>query len=182
MLQSFAKVASEVEDTVLVLEWDNPDREQLIRVARELNIADAIRCVGSDERAQAIGCADVVIAPATGSNVNDGMLQAMAAGRAVIAADVPENRECSADGRGCVWFKPEDDLDLVHRTAFVARNREFARSLGESGRAHIATHRAAGIVGKQYDQVYRHAHSRRSESNIPKVEMPKIYALGRQMF
>jgi glycosyltransferase involved in cell wall biosynthesis len=109
------------------------------------------------------------------------MLQAMAAGRAVIAADVPANRECSPDGRGCIWFKPEDDVDLVQRTAFVARNREFASSLGENGRAHIASNRTASVIGKQYDEVYRHAFSRRSDNNTSKIEMPKIYALGMQM-
>src|SRR5258708_35217575 len=109
------------------------------------------------------------------------MLQAMAAGRAVIAADVPENRECSPDGRGCVWFKPGDDLDLVQRTAFVAHNRGFAQSLGENGRAHIAASRAANLVGKRYDEVYRHAVARRIDTSLPKVEMPKIYALGMRM-
>lgn len=181
LLRSFAMVVSELEHAVLLFEWDKADREKLIGLARELEIADAIRCVESDERMRAIACADVVIAPPITSTVNHGMLQAMAVGRAVIAADVPENRECSPDGRGCVWFKAEDDIDMTQRMAFVARNREFARLLGENGRVHIATTRAPNVVGKQYDDVYRHAQARRTDNNIPKAEMPKIYALGMQM-
>jgi glycosyltransferase involved in cell wall biosynthesis len=183
-LRWMAGVSSELENAVFVIEYDDADTERLIKLARELNIADALRCVTQSERREAIGCANVVIAPPVsegGALTNVAMLQAMAAGKAVVAADVPENRECSPDGQGCVWFKPGDDLDLTQRIAFVGRNRDFANALGESGRAHIALRRAPTVVGKQYDEVYRHAHSRRNDTNATRVEMPKIYALGMQI-
>jgi glycosyltransferase involved in cell wall biosynthesis len=181
LLRSFVLLSSTVEHAVLVFELDSEHRGPMVRLARELGIADTIRRVGADERSQAVACANVVIAPPYNDTVNRGMLQAMAAGRAVIAADVPENRECSPDGRGCVWFKAEDDLDMVQRTVFVMHNPEFARSLGENGRTHIAANRTVNVVGEQYDEVYRRAVARRTDTSFPKPEMPKIYALGMQM-
>jgi glycosyltransferase involved in cell wall biosynthesis len=183
MMQLIGAAATKLENAVFVIESEDVDRERVMELARKMGLAGAIRCVTSTERAQAVSSADVVIAPKTSDSAraNRGMLQAMAIGRAVIAADVPENRECSQEGQGCVWYKADDDLDLLQRTTFVSRNREFAHSLGESGREHIAASRAAGVIGKRYDEVYRHVHARRNEGSATKLEMPKIYALGMQM-
>jgi glycosyltransferase involved in cell wall biosynthesis len=179
LLRAFAIMSTEWERAVLVFEADNPDREQLIRLARELEIADSIRCVTSAERELAVACADVVIAPATDDHCgrsNSAMLMAMACGRAVVAADVPENRECTADGRGCVWFRSGDITDLAHRAVFVARNQDFSRALGENGRTHIQLTRAPQVAARQYDEIYRHAQARRSD-NLPRISVPKIYAI-----
>jgi glycosyltransferase involved in cell wall biosynthesis len=183
LVQVIAAASAKLENTVFVIETDDAGGERVMESARQMGVAEAVRCVPSSERAQAISSADVVFAPKTADSTraNRGMLQAMATGRAVIAADVPENRECSQDGQGCVWFKPDDGLDLLQRVSFVSRNREFAHSLGESGREHIAATRGGGVIGKRYDEIYRHVHARRNESNSTKLEMPKIYALGMQM-
>ncbi len=178
MLKSFAAMLAELPQAVFVAECEHAS---LAKLTREMGLGQALRWVKPAERAQAMVWADVVIVPAVRDcDSNPAMLQAMATGRAVVAADVPENRECSRDGRGCIWFDPESDTDLAQRTAFVARNREFARSLGESGREHIVATRAPAVIGKQYDEIYRHVHARRIENTNPKVEMPKIYALGMQ--
>ncbi len=183
LLQAFAAIAVELERAVLVLEWNDSERDQFVKLARDLEIADRIRCITAVERSQGMACADVVIAPETGdagARANTGMLQAMAIGKAVVAADAPENRECSNDGRGCVWFKPGDNVDLIQRATFIARNADFCRSLGENGRLHLAYTRAPEIIGRQYDEIYRYAQSRRTD-NSPRAQMPKIYALGMQV-
>ena len=178
MLKSFAAIMEELPQAVFVTECEH---ESLAKLTKEMGLGHALRWVKPSERSQAIVWADVVIAPAAEEcGTNPAMLQAMATGRAVVAADIPENRECSREGRGCIWFDAESDTDLARRTAFVARNREFARSLGESGREHIAATRAPAVIGKRYDEIYRHVHARRSENTTVKMEMPKIYALGIQ--
>jgi len=178
-LRGFATITEELERAVLVFESDNPDRGEVVRLARQFGIADCIRCIPSSERALGMACASVVIVPPSGDaggRANAAMLMAMAAGKAVVAADVPENRECSEDGRGCVWYRGEDAMDLAQRASFVARNEDFSRSLGESGRGHIELTRAPQVIARKYDEVYRHAVSRRTETT-PKIPVPKMYAL-----
>ena len=178
LLKSFAAIMETLPQAVFVAECEH---SSLTKLTREMGLAQALRWVKPAERAQAMVWADVVIAPATDDHgANPAMLQAMATGRAVVAADVEANRECSRQGRGCIWYDPGSDTDLAQRTAFVARNREFARSLGENGREHIAATRAPAVVGKKYDEIYQHVHARRTENTNIKVEMPKIYALGMQ--
>jgi len=180
LLRGFKALAGEIENVVFLLEYDNPDRERLLRLARELSIADSLRCVSSNERELATACADVVIALPTGDKCarsNPGMLTAMGAAKATIAADVAENRECSSDGQGCLWFRPDDLIDLTQRVLFVNKNQSLRCELGESARAHLLATRSPEVVGRAYDEVYRHAQSRRADT-MPMLPAPKIYALG----
>jgi glycosyltransferase involved in cell wall biosynthesis len=180
VLQAFASVAAEVESALLLLSLDASAFEPALGIAADLLISDRIRCISTEEQLKALGCASIVVATPTdnadGRN-NAFMMTAMAAGRAIVAADVPENRECSIEGRGCTWYRASDTGDLAQRTTFVARNHDFTRTLGLNAREHVLLTRSAAVIGRQYDEVYRFAQSRRTE-NLPKMAVPKIYALG----
>ncbi len=175
VLRAFANIQVEIEQALLVFELGELDRANLLQMARDLDVADNIRVISAEERKMAIACSDVVLASSTGSALaNSDMLEAMSCGKAVVAADVQENRECSPDGRGVNWYRDEDTQDLAHRAAFVARNKEFSRALGEAARVHISETRSPQVIGRLYDEVYRHAQSRRNDSNS-KIELPRLY-------
>ena len=89
----------------------------------------------------------------------------MAHRRALLAPDVPANRDLTPQGRGCLWYNPGDKKDLAHRLAFLGRNRDFRQALGESGRKHILETRSPQRIGQQYAAVYRRAHQRRKKQN-----------------
>lgn len=180
LLQAFASVAAEVDSALLLLVLDASACEPALGVAADLLISDRIRCISTEEQLKASGCASIVIATPTDNaegRSNTFMLNAMAAGQAIVAADVPENRECSSDGRGCIWYRAGDTGDLAQRTTFLARNVEFTRTLGLNAREHIVSTRSAAVIGGKYDEVYKFAQSRRTE-NVPRIPVPKIYALG----
>jgi glycosyltransferase involved in cell wall biosynthesis len=182
VLSAFADVLSEVEQALLVFELGDLDRNQLLSVARDLEVADNIRCIDSEERSRAIACSSLVLAPAPGEgcSVNSHILQAMAGSKAVVAADCPANRECSREGRGVIWFGEGDIQDMAQRTSFVARNADFSRSLGESGQLHIRNTRAPHVIGRLYDDIYQHAYSRRRD-NLPKIPVPRLYEANVQV-
>ena len=181
-LRAFSALLSEIEHALLVFELGEIDRDHLLRMARDLGVADDIRCISADEHNQATACADLVIVPALGNSrhENVAMLRVMAAGKAVVAADVPENRQCAPDGRGAFWFKDGDVNHLAHQAAFVARNFDLSRSQGENGRLSITENRALDVVGRRYEEVYRHAASRRHD-NIAKIAVPKLYTANVQV-
>jgi hypothetical protein len=182
-LHAFSEILVEIEHAVLLFELGDLDRNHLLSTARDLGVADNIRCISPDEHELAAACADVVLVPSAVDpriHTNSAMLWAMAAGKAVVAADVPENRECSPEGRGVIWYKEQDTKDLAQRAAFVARNPEFARSLGDSGRAHLATTRAPHVIARHYDDIYKHAQSRRRD-NLPKIPAPQLYTANVQV-
>lgn len=62
--------------------------------------------------------------------------------------------------------------DLAHRLAFLARNPDLRRALGETGRRHLAETRDPERIGRMYQEVYRHAHRRRHRGDDAHGQTP----------
>ena len=88
-------------------------------------------------------------------------LAGMIAGVTLLAADTPVHRDLSLEGRGLLWFRPEDARDLAARAVFLARNPELCVSLAAAARQHLIETRSPQAVGCQYDTVYQYVFARR---------------------
>jgi glycosyltransferase involved in cell wall biosynthesis len=144
-------------------------QEHIIR----LGMANHVIVLEEAAAKAAAAMASVVIA---GSEVPDNLISArsanplcltsLARGRALLAADVPRNREASPDGQGCLWFNPGDVRDLSRRVAFLAQNPGFCKDLGMAGRSYMLETRRSEVIGKRYEAVYRYAASHRRSRGI----------------
>jgi len=85
----------------------------------------------------------------------------MIGGVTLLAADTPAHRDLSPEGRGLLWFRPEDARDLAARAAFLARNPELCLSLAQAARKHLVETHSPQAVGCRYDAVYQHVFARR---------------------
>jgi len=171
LLSAFAQVTSEVENAMLLLEGD-PASAALRNKLAAAGITRAVRMVTPQQGAGALHGADVVVTGAplttTGPNhagPNHAGLEAMRAGRALLASDTAANRDLSPEGRGCLWYKPNDARDLAGRASFLARNAGFRRALGQAAQTYLAETRSPEVVARQYDAVYRHAFARRRDES-----------------
>ena len=175
LLSAFTQVISEVENpglenpgvenVVLLLEGD-PASAALRSKLAAAGISRAVRLLTPQQRTGALHNADVILTggPAT-NGPNAAGLEAMRAGRAVLAADTVANRDLSPEGRGCLWYKPGDARDLAGRAAFLARNPDFRRALGQAALSFLAETRSPQAVARQYDAAYRHAFARRRDES-----------------
>jgi len=162
ILKAFAMLNLETENVRLLLEAA-PDAAKAVRErVAQAGLAGAVEMIGMGEHGRALEEADIVIA---GAPANDApgaaLISGLAHGCAVLAADVPQNREVTPQGRGCLWYRDGDAHDLAGRAASLARNRGFRAALGLSGRAHLQATRSPKIIARKYDEVYRHAYQRR---------------------
>ena len=168
LLEAFAISLQEHPGPRLMLEAPEGLRVSLNELASRLSIRDNLQLVHSKDAPQGWLNCDVIIALATvpadvvlAKKANETCLKAMVAGKTLLAADVPRNRDVSPDGRGCLWFDADDPRDLGHRISFLALNPEFCSALSEAGNAFITESRSLAAVGAQYDAVYKHALSRK---------------------
>lgn len=161
LLRAVALLAEEVEDVHLLVESADPALVE--RHASSLENGRRIYPVSLADRRRALSCTNIVIAGAIADSPNKLAIEALAHGRALLAADTAANREVSPHGRGCLWYSARSERDLAFRAAFLARNPGFRDSLGASGRAHIQATRGPVVVARRYDEVYRHAIDRQRD-------------------
>jgi glycosyltransferase involved in cell wall biosynthesis len=168
LLEAFAILVSKLSHSRLLIETLPENTEAIMGHAEHLGIAGRVYCFGQSDLSAVIQCADVVVAlstapddPVQARRPNAVCLQALWTGKPLLAADMLCNRDCSPDGRGCLWFNDGDTRDLSRRMAFLGRNPDFRKALAAAGRAYIMETRNSTAVGQKYDAVYRHALKRK---------------------
>ena len=181
VLESFAFVARELENCALLVVASGAGADSVRGHAERLGVSAKVFIVEEDA-AQVMPSADVVIATAElpddlvlARQSNQVCMQSLRMGKPLLAADVGRNRDCSPDGRGCLWFKEGDVKDLGYRMAFLGRNPDFRSALSSSGRTYIFETRSPAAIGRLYDDAYRYALSRKksngsSQNNAPSFQ------------
>lgn len=182
-LSRWMRVASVVRqdnlEAVFVFLCDDTSAEAVRELAAACSLASWTRVLDPELRPRAMASADVVICDR--EHASDGFaLEAMARGRALLAADVEAHRDATSDGRGCLWFRPAEVGDIAFRARFLAGNPQFRRALGMAGREHCAATRSSEVVAAQYDAVYRMAFSKRKDSDAspPKAHLVPLQVGG----
>lgn len=168
VFEAFAFAARELEDCRLLLEVAPVAWPSLRQQAGEMNIADQVTFVDAATAATAwqnthvtIALGDLNRSPVGARRGNPTCLKALRQGTALVAADLPGNRDASPEGRGCLWFKPNDVRDLGRRMTFLGRNPDFRAALGATGRTHLLETRSHVAIGRKYGEAYCHAAGRK---------------------
>ncbi len=177
LLDALVVATRELADCVLLLEAAEGTRASLEQQLNQLGLAQNVAFVDAANAAAAWQSAQVVIAlgesnadPATLRQSNPVCLRALRQGATLLAADIPRNRDASPEGRGCLWFEPNNARDLGCRMAFLSGNPDFRAALAATGRAHLVETRGHAVIGKKYAEAYRHAASRKkTKSSGPEL-------------
>lgn len=113
---------------------------------------------GTPERIELLTNANVVCLPATGESFGYTLVEAMAAGRAVVASDDPGYRCVATDGREALLCSPEDPEAFGHALADLLLDADRATALGARARAAAARYDWARVTD-EIEQVYAEATS-----------------------
>ena len=112
---------------------------ELRALASRLGVAHAVAFTGYvDDVADAYAAADVVVNPIRGAEgLGRAALEALAAGRPVIASRVGGVSEALRDGRDALLVEPGDPRALAAALVEIARDRELAERLVRTGGEHV---------------------------------------------
>ena len=167
-LEGFALASNELPQFSLLLEAPESARKAINEHAGRLGIAAHVALVHQLDVPATLQCAHVVVAlgetpadPVIARHPNEICLKSLWQSKTLLAADVPRNRDATPDGRGCLWFEAENPRDLGYRMAYLGRKPEFRAALGVAGRMYVFETRNSAAIGKNYDEAYRHAASRK---------------------
>ncbi len=124
----------------------------------ELRVMDAegaVRWLGNRSNIpELLAEAHIVCLPSYREGLPKALLEALAAGRAVVATDVPGCREAVRPGLNGLLVPPRDALALAEALATVIQDREMRIRFGAEGRRLAETCFASEIVCRQTLSVY----------------------------
>jgi phosphatidylinositol alpha-mannosyltransferase len=149
MVDAFRRLAGEAPDAVLVVAGDGAERDAVDSL--EPAVRDRVVMLGSVPHADLPpyhAASEVVCAPAVGrESFGIVLVEAMAAGRPVVASDIPGYREVVQDGVEGVLVPPRDPDALAAAVLRLLRDPEASKNLGEAGRERARRYSWDTVVG-----------------------------------
>jgi glycosyltransferase involved in cell wall biosynthesis len=135
----------------VTLAGDGPERAALTRLAAELGVADRLAVTGFLPHRAIPGLlagADVAVLPSRYEELGTVLVEAMAAGRPVVAAAVGGIPELVRDGVDGLLVPPGDPVALAGAIDRLIADPALAARLGASGRARVAGHDWSLLAGR----------------------------------
>lgn len=174
LLPAFAVFAKNHPKARLLLVGDGPLRLKIEKMAARLGIVGQIKFLGlRSDIAEILKSTDIFVFPSLYEGMSNSLLEAMAAGLPIIAADLPENRETIGDDKAAVFVRPK------HVDSLAAAMEKLARDSGLRQRLSLAAYRQA----VQFHDIKRRASQFQNTLwQIAKNQTVSVPSLRRRLF
>jgi L-malate glycosyltransferase len=151
-------VRAEGVDATLVVVGDGPERADVEALASELGVAERCRFVGYRRDMQAWYSAfDAFLLVSQNEGTPVVAIEALAAGRPVVATDAGGTRTVVEHGRSGFLAPVGDTQVLAARLAELARDPALAARLAEHGAADVRARFSLERMADDVDALYRQA-------------------------
>lgn len=136
-IRALPAVISVIDDVVLIVVGDGPERDNLIKLAEQLGVADFVKFVGSiphSEVKKYLHTADVFLSLYDLSNLGNPLLEAMVCGRCIVTLNDGSISDLITPGQTGMLVDPSTISDALPKIIVqLLQNRDLRESLG--GRA-----------------------------------------------
>ncbi len=158
LVRTLAAVRREDVDASLVVVGDGPERAGTEELASELGVADRCRFVGYRRDMQAWYSAfDAFLLVSQNEGTPVVAIEALAAGRPVVATDAGGTRTVVEDGRSGFLAPVGDTAALAARLAELARDPALATRLAAHGGADVRARFSLERMADDVEVLYRRA-------------------------
>jgi glycosyltransferase involved in cell wall biosynthesis len=130
-----------LEDHVLVLVGDGPEREALEKLAAELGVKLVLAGQVSDVKPY-YALADVFVLPSESEGSPNVLLEAMMAGLPILSTNVGGVKETVQDGQEAILVEPNQPQQMREGLLRFKRDPLWATQLGEKARSRVTAERS----------------------------------------
>jgi glycosyltransferase involved in cell wall biosynthesis len=126
------------DDVHLLIIGDGPQRWRLERYRDQLQIQDRVHFLGArDDVPRILPHVDCLWLASEYEGQSNAILEAMAAGKPVVASNIPGNRDLVVPGQTGFLFPLGDRAELARCTRELLDDADLARRLGVAGRRRV---------------------------------------------
>ena len=156
LLTMLAALRERGVDALLLLVGDGDDRERLEQRAHDLGLARSCLLVGYQEAvAPWYAICDAVVLTSVSEGTPVTIIEALAAGRPVVATRVGGVPDVVEEGETGFLVRPRDTHALAERLEILARDPERRATMGATGRERTLTRYSVERLVNDMDGLYR---------------------------
>jgi glycosyltransferase involved in cell wall biosynthesis len=156
VLVAFKRLRDGGVDACLCMVGDGPDRPQLEHRAHELGIVKDTLFLGYQEDVAPFYAAfDALVLPSSNEGTPVSAIEALAAGRPVVATRVGGVPDVVQEGEDGFLVEPGATDELAERLAQLARDPALRERMGEAGRQRVLPRYAVERLVDDVDRLYR---------------------------
>jgi glycosyltransferase involved in cell wall biosynthesis len=140
---------------LLLVAGDGPARSALENEARNLGLGTRVRFLGNrPDGRRLMEAADIIVLPSFQEGLSNAILEAMAAGRPVVASRVGGNGELVEEGATGLLFPSDDAEALAGCLARLGGDAALRASLGAEGRRVVASRFGLEPMARSMERIY----------------------------
>lgn len=161
LIQAFTLLAAEMKDVVLLIVGNGELRRNLESQVDACGLNGRVRFTGHrNDVPDLLGAMDVFAHPSQWEGMPNAVMEAMAAGRPVVASRVDGIKALITDGETGLLVAPGDPGMLAAQLRRVLSDPSLARILGAGAARRMAEHYGLDRMVAAYDALYRELLSR----------------------
>jgi glycosyltransferase involved in cell wall biosynthesis len=157
LLEAAAILKGTGERFILIIAGDGRLRESLVQKADRLGLGDQVRFLGwvSDASNTILPRCDIFVQSSLWEAMSMVVLEAMAAGKPLVATRVGENPRVIVEGRTGLIVPPADANALARALRALLRDASLRREMGRAGRQRFGDCFTVHHMVKAHEQLYR---------------------------
>jgi glycosyltransferase involved in cell wall biosynthesis len=147
--------AAEVPGATFRIAGDGPERPLLERRAREMGVSDRVAFLGTrTDAAELLRACTVFVLPSLNEGLPVSVIEAMAAGRPVVATRIEGTDEIVVDGVTGILVPPGDPGALASALRAVLIDPELRMRYGRAGRERVRREFSIETMMRRIEKVY----------------------------
>ena len=139
----------------IIIAGDGPARDGLEQLAAKLGVTDRVTFIGfREDVSDLLAACDLVVLPSLREGLSIALLEAMAAGKPIIATSIGSQREVASHGDMALFVPPADAPSLREGILRLAGDQALMARLGNNARAVYENFYTEDRMLQSYRQLY----------------------------
>ncbi|HCE86466.1 MAG TPA: hypothetical protein DEP08_01550 [Candidatus Jacksonbacteria bacterium] len=157
LIRALPAILQKYQNIKFVFVGNGPLKNSLERLAKKMQVNAYIEFVGTVERNHVsyyLNTFDIFILPSLWESLPYSLLEAIAAGIPVIAADVGGNKEIITNKKTGLLIKSKSSIAIAEAILYLLNNKTIRQELAEMGQRLVRQHFSGDRMIQQHTQLY----------------------------